>query len=133
VQQTDGQEVALMVVFDRLSKSIVPTSEPMTGHSTMNLSATSTPSAATYAAETDDETPVCAQRRLAAAAIRAHNRGASWHEFFEQNEDAIARADTQGHRLFNLLLTLVACGNIDGAEPIDSGFERPMSWEMPCN
>jgi hypothetical protein len=68
-------------------------------------------------------------RTLEAAAIRAHERGVSFNNFWAANQatirDAVSRDRFQG--FYKRLFCLVLCGNLDGQEPIGSlecGWER---------
>jgi len=70
-------------------------------------------------------------KQLESAAVRAHDRGVCFTEFYETHKDDIRAAEPYDRRrfarLYHRLLHLCIAGNLDGAVPV--GDNDTMPWE----
>ena len=68
-------------------------------------------------------------RDLERTAVDAHRRGLAWSEFWDQHGAAVCAAEPwdrrRFHKLVRRLVSLVAAGNMDGAELAGDGWPRP--------
>jgi hypothetical protein len=75
-------------------------------------------------------------KQLEAAAIRAHDDGVKFNQFWELYGDEAGRAVPRDrfNGFYRRLLCLVVAGDLDGTEPIGSDihplFQEPMPWEV---
>jgi len=72
------------------------------------------------------------QPELEQAALSAYASGVTWDGYWRSHwQDVVQVAMGDRLPLMRRLCRLVACGDLSGAEPLDSGWERPMDWELP--
>jgi hypothetical protein len=73
-------------------------------------------------------------QELERAAVDAHRRGLPWSQFWPTVAADVIRVEpydrNRYHKLVGRLVALVAAGDVDGAEPADDGWPRPMPWEL---
>jgi hypothetical protein len=73
-------------------------------------------------------------KHLERAAIRHHARGQLWDQFWTEHGDQVRQAEPYNakryHRLVRRLVGLVAAGDLNGSEPVGTGWPRPEPWEL---
>ncbi len=72
-------------------------------------------------------------KELETAAIRAHQAGTMWPQFWPTVAADVAAMELDycaRGKLLHRLVGLVASGDVDGQRPVDAGYGRPLDFEL---